>query len=356
MLIDKLETEARAELGIVAPLDMLSKSQRAILCAAMMQAQGETRGRKPAKGEMVTKINAAEIRNYLGIAPESAARGRRVADTSARLTRAVLDGGMTLNKAVNAAERMRREQALSEGAFNRKGSVESGAIRIEVSDCWDWFARQPKNSVDLVLTDPPYTISRDTGFSQKGVKRLGVSMNFGDWDHAIINLPKLAREAYRVLKRGGTAIVFYDLWKITNLRDALEAAGFRMLRLIEWRKTNPVPLNSKRFYLSNSRELAVAAVKGGKPTFNSEYDGGYYEFGIPRGGADGRIHPTQKPDELFRGLIEKHSRRGDLVVDPFLGGGTTAVAAYQTERRFAGCDASAEYIRAVREERFGVYD
>ncbi len=204
--------------------------------------------------------------------------------------------------------------------------------------------------VDLVLTDPPYTISRKTGFHKLGpnsIKRFAVSMDFGAWDHARIDLQQLARQAYRVLRSGGSAIVFYDIWKITPLFDAMRAAGFKQMRLIHWEKTNPVPLNSKRNYLTNSREIAVLGVKHGKPTFHSEYDNGVYRHPIPRQ-RGGRLHPTQKPLALFRQLIEKHSNRGDLVVDPFLGAGTTAAAARALGRRFAGCDANEKYVEAAR--------
>ncbi len=208
----------------------------------------------------------------------------------------------------------------------------------------------PPDSVDLMLTDPPYNISKKTGFSCVGpnsVERFAVSMDFGAWDHAEINLNHLAKHTYRTLRKGGTAIVFYDVWKLTTLANALTAAGFVQLRLIEWIKTNPVPLNSKRNYLTNSREIAVLAVKSGKPTFNSEYDNGQYHYPIPHNGT--RYHPTQKPLPLFNDLVKKHSKPGDLIVDPFVGSGTTAIAAISHGRKFAGCDADAGYIAIAKQ-------
>ena len=224
----------------------------------------------------------------------------------------------------------------------------STLAHIECRDYRDFLRSLDRNSVDLVLTDPPYAVSRKTGFSsvKNGVRRFAVSMDFGDWDHQQIDLSAFARESYRVLRRGGTAIVWYDLWKISHLYDALAQAGFKMLRLIVWNKTNPVPLNSRCTYLSNSREMAVVAVKGGSPTFNSAYDSGEYSYPIPRHGGK-RIHPTQKPLDLFSELVRKHSNPGDLVIDPFLGSGTTAVAAFEEGRAFAGCDIDESYIQAA---------
>ena len=79
---------------------------------------------------------------------------------------------------------------------------------------------------------------------------------------------------YRVLKPGGTCIVFFDLWKITPLKEQLESAKFKQIRFIEWLKTNPQPINSKVNYLTNCREIALLGIKKSKPTFNSSYDKG----------------------------------------------------------------------------------
>ena len=221
---------------------------------------------------------------------------------------------------------------------------------VEVSDYQKFMDLLPDGSVDLILTDPPYCISKKTGFSEvvNGVQRFAVSMDFGSWDHVEINLDDMAKVFYKSLRRGGTAIVWYDLWKIGKVKDAMESAGFKMIRQIIWQKTNPVPLNMRATYLSNSREMAVVGVKVGKPTFNSEYDSGIYEYPIPRHKGK-RQHPTQKPLVLFEELILKHSNQGDLVVDPFLGAGTTGVAAVKNFRRFAGCDIDPNYARISQE-------
>ena len=222
--------------------------------------------------------------------------------------------------------------------------------RIKCMDYQDFLGALSPRSVDLILTDPPYTISRETGFKavKNGVQRFAVSMDFGQWDHDMIDLDRCAHLCYRCLRQGGTAIIWYDLWKLTDLTIAMEKAGFRMLRLIIWQKTNPVPLNQRATYLSNSREIAICGVKGSKPTFNSRYDNGMYCDSIPRHGGK-KIHPTQKPESLFIELIEKHSHAGDLVIDPFLGSGTTAIAAHKTARTFMGCDIDTTYIQAAKQ-------
>lgn len=148
-------------------------------------------------------------------------------------------------------------------------------------------------------------------------------------------------EIYRVLKNGGTFICFYDLWKIESLREYMENAGFKQIRFIEWIKTNPVPINSKINYLTNSREVAIVGIKKSKPTFNSEYDNGIYSYPICQD--KGRFHPTQKPLALMEELIKKHTNDGDIVLDCFAGSATTGVAALNLGREFYGCEVNTDY-------------
>jgi len=88
-------------------------------------------------------------------------------------------------------------------------------------------------------------------------------------------------------------------------------------------------------------------VKGAKPTFNSSYDKGIYDKGVyeyPIYGGKDRFHPTQKSLPLFEDLIIKHSNEGDIVLDCFLGSGTTAAAALNTNRKFIGCELEKDYF------------
>jgi len=87
------------------------------------------------------------------------------------------------------------------------------------------------------------------------------------------------------------------------------------------------------------------AIKDTKPTFNSKYDNGIYHF--PLQGGKNRFHPTQKSLLLFEELIKKHSNEGDIILDTFLGGGTTAIACKNTNRKFKGCEISKDYYELI---------
>jgi site-specific DNA-methyltransferase (adenine-specific) len=265
---------------------------------------------------------------------------------------------------------------------------ETNMIEIKNMEGIDYLKSIAANSVDLILTDPPYIISRDSGmnthyntvksneakniqfmkteeeweqykieknlvddskkenFMKYGTiygKKYCVKTDYGDWDKdfTIEKLNEFVKQYYKKLRKGGTLIIFFDLWKITVLKEIMEKCKFKQIRFIEWIKTNPQPLNSKRNYLTNCREIALLGVKGGKPTFNSSYDNAIYEF--PLQGGKKRFHPTQKSLLLFEELIKKHSNEGDTVLDTFLGGCTTALACKNTNRKFKGCEISEDY-------------
>lgn len=267
-------------------------------------------------------------------------------------------------------------------------------IEIKNTSGEEYLKTIENNSIDLILTDPPYIISRDTGMNShydkvkyneknkikyvktdeewvkykqdKGIdtdeareqflkygsiygKKYCVKTDYGDWDKdfTIDKLEFFIKEYYNKLRKGGTIIIFFDLWKITILKELMEKYKFKQIRFIEWIKTNPQPLNSKINYLTNCREIALLGVKGGKPTFNSSYDNAIYNY--PLQGGKYRFHPTQKNIKLFKELIIKHTNENDVVLDTFLGGGTTAIACKYLNRKFKGCELSTEYYTKICE-------
>lgn len=271
-------------------------------------------------------------------------------------------------------------------------NINSTNLEIKNEEGLEYLKDIKNESIDLVLTDPPYIISKETGMNKhynnvkeaesKNVKfvktekeweeyklkndiktnenkekfmkhgtiygkKYCVKTDYGDWDKdfTIKILEKFISEFYNKLRKGGTLIIFFDLWKITILKEIMEKYKFKQIRFLEWIKTNPQPLNSSVNYLTNCREIALLGVKGSKPTFNSKYDNAIYSF--PLQGGKERFHPTQKSIRLVEELIKKHSNEGDVVLDTFLGGGTTAIACKNTSRIFKGCEISKDYYDKI---------
>ena len=249
-------------------------------------------------------------------------------------------------------------------------------------------------SIDLILTDPPYIISKETGMNKhynnvkqnedqhiKFVKtddewacfkeenninedinkekymkygtiygkKYCVKTDYGEWDSEFTMemLDQFVGEYYKKLKLGGTIIIFFDLWKVSYLKELLEKHKFKQIRFIELIKKNPQPLNSKVNYLTNCREIALVGIKGSNPTFNSKYDNGIYYCNIQ--GGKTRFHPTQKPLTAIEEMILKHSNEDDVVLDTFVGSGTTALACKNHHRKFKGCEMLKEYYDKMME-------
>jgi site-specific DNA-methyltransferase (adenine-specific) len=271
---------------------------------------------------------------------------------------------------------------------------EKEKIEIKNEDGLKYLSSIKNDSINLILTDPPYIISKNTGMNihynkvkyneknninfvkteeewneyknSKNIlsddkkdnymrygtiygKKYCVKTDYGSWDieFTIEILESFIYEYYKKLKNGGTLIIFFDLWKITILKELMEKYNFKQIRFIEWIKTNPQPLNSSINYLTNCREIALLGIKGTKPVFNSKYDNGIYRFPLQRG--KNKFHPTQKSLSLFEELITKHSNENDTVLDTFLGSGTTAIACKNTKRIFKGCEISTEYFNKIIE-------
>jgi len=226
-------------------------------------------------------------------------------------------------------------------------------------DCVKGMRKELQNeSVDLVLTDPPYVISRP---SQLGTmpdrKNPRTGTDFGQWDKEFNNLSWL-KQAGRVLKKGGSLVVFNDVKKISTIIKQAEQAGLQYKDTLIWHKTNPMPRNIQRRYVSDI-EIAIWFVKPGASwTFNcinKPYMSCVKTFAVESGGGFKRIHPTQKPLKLITSILLTHSNPNDLVLDPFMGSGTTALACVNEKRRYIGFEIDKKYFDAC-EKRIDDYE
>jgi len=287
---------------------------------------------------------------------------------------------------------LEHKASIEKSIINQTIANPNPSISVENMCGLEYLKTLDPNSIDLILTDPPYIISKSSGLDkhynnvkyneandinevkseeewtnyklQNAIeddthksnyikygsiygKKYCVKTDYGSWDSdfSLATLEKFIELYYSKLKKGGTLIMFFDLWKITNLKDLLEKYNFKQLRFIEWIKTNPQPRNSKVNYLTNTREIALLGVKDSNPTFNSSYDNGIYSY--PLQGGKNRFHPTQKSLALFEELIKKHSNEGDTILDTFLGSGTTALACKNTKRLFKGCEIDKTYYDKI---------
>lgn len=219
-------------------------------------------------------------------------------------------------------------------------------IDLRVGDCIELLDSVPDNSIDMVLTDPPYNISKENKFHTMG--RRGI--DFGEWDKGF-DLFSYIEPLFRVCRNGANVVVFNDWKNIGDIAKYAESIGFEIKDMIRWRKSNPMPRNRDRRFVVDY-ETAVWLVKpGGRWVFNrisKSYDRPEY-CGPAPSGKEKVNHPTQKPVWLMEGLIDNLSNKGDVVLDIFMGSGSTGVACMNKERNFIGFEMDGGYFKIARE-------
>jgi hypothetical protein len=172
-------------------------------------------------------------------------------------------------------------------------------------------------------------------------------MDFGKWDKKFNQLEWI-KYAIPKLKDGSNIIIFNSWQNLKLISDELEENGCSTKRILVVKKTNPMPVNRDRLFV-NSFEFMIYATKGGKWTFNRRFD--YYETGFFECKNNGETkHPTEKQVKTMKELITILTNKGQTVLDPFMGSGTTGVACKELGREFIGIEKEQEYIK-IAEKR-----
>lgn len=269
-----------------------------------------------------------------------------------------------MNETGNVAEAFRelkrhqREERIAE--LSGKARAAKTVLHNNKLYFGDNFKAVSDDSVDLIVTDPPYNLSTSR-LIQFDTGRKPMSNNFGDWDRIaparfIELLFQWSAEFYRVLRPGGSLYVFAGEAYISFFRKALISAGFRFKNTLVWSRPNPKPKPDKTSYVA-ACDFIMFAVMGHKYTFHyTAHNEMLSLITMPPAGGTERSkwgHPTQKPVDLITKLIEASSEPGDTVLDPFAGSGTTGEACINTGRRFILVEEDLKSIEMI-EARTGV--
>lgn len=203
--------------------------------------------------------------------------------------------------------------------------------QLILGDCLHELKKLSDNSIDLVLTDIPYgEVNRLSG----GLRNL----DKGAADVAKFELADLVKQLDRVCK--GSFYLFCGIEQVSPLKILFASLGYSV-RLCIWEKTNPSPMNGTHLWLS-SIECCVFAKKPGAFFDESEACSSCV-WRAPV--VHAQRHPTQKPVELFARLIHASTQEGAVVLDPFMGSGTTGVAAQETLRKFVGIEIEPKWFQ-----------
>jgi modification methylase len=245
---------------------------------------------------------------------------------------------------------------------------------ILVGDCVEIMNDLPAESVDLIFADPPYNLQLGGDLHRPNNSKVDAVDN--DWDQfeSLQAYDKFTREwleaAKATLKPDGSIWVIGSYHNIFRLGYILQDMGFWILNDIIWNKTNPMPnFRGRRFCNAHETMIWAGKSKDSKYTFNYDTMKSLNEdkqmrsdWTLPlcTGGErlkdenGDKAHPTQKPESLLSRVIMSSSRKGEVVLDPFFGTGTTGAVAKKLGRGFIGIEREEEYAKHARARIQGI--
>ena len=217
-------------------------------------------------------------------------------------------------------------------------------IELMKGDCLEMMKSIPDNSVDLCVSDIPYKLTgggKGDGANSKRPK--GILEN----NSQLMKIPKFEDwlpELYRVMKNGTHIYLMCNFKNLNDLMNKSLAVGFKHINLLVWEKNNCTP---SQFYMKNC-EYTLLLRKGSSKYINDI--GGSKTVHKFNNIIGNKVHPTEKPVELMEFYVENSSNRGDMVLDMFMGSGSTGVACVNTNRDLIGIELDDNYFN-IAEKR-----
>lgn len=215
-------------------------------------------------------------------------------------------------------------------------------IQLFNGDCIQVMKQMEPETVDLIVTDPPYLMNYKSNMRKDKSHRFCQVIENDDNPELIENYIK---ECYRILKPNTAMYMFCNSNKVEFFKSTLEKTGFKVKNMIIWVKNNRTA-GDLQAQFGKQYEIVFLVNKGRKP-FNGKRITDVWHFDRVAGSR--QLHQNQKPTELLELCIEKHSKKGDVVFDGFMGSGSTGVACQNTGRHFIGIELDENYFKIAKE-------
>ena len=198
------------------------------------------------------------------------------------------------------------------------------------------------DSIDLIVTDPPYKVI--SGGNKSAGRPVGIlERNDGKiFEHNDVDMAVAFKEMYRVLKDDSHIYIMTNMLNLFKFHEQMIEAGFKIHNLLVWKKNNCTP---NRWYMKNC-EYTIFARKGKAKTINNPGAKTVHDFDNILGTKN---HPTEKPVELIKFYVENSSNEGDTVLDPFMGGGSCAMACKNINRDFIGFEIDPIHFKTTQD-------
>lgn len=221
---------------------------------------------------------------------------------------------------------------------------------IKNDDSIQFLKLIPDNSVDFILTDPPYNLSQYSTGNIKFNWRKDINNDLAEWDKKDFSPADFKYDFLRILKPTGNIFVFCSYNLIGKWHEVFDPL-FDTFQFFVWHKTNPVPKFRKAGFLNSCELIVCMWNKGHIWNFGKQNEmHNFFESSICMGPErlNNPKHPTQKPVKLLKHFIKIATNINDTILDPFMGVGSTGVAAIEMERRFIGIEIEKEYYDVAK--------
>lgn len=221
------------------------------------------------------------------------------------------------------------------------------SCRLLNGDCLSELSKIPNEVIDLLVTDPPYkTTSRGNAGNSGGMLQKKINMSGQVFEYNNIDCANYAPEFYRILKDGSHCYVMTNHINLINMLNTFTQSGFHFIKSLVWDKGNKI---MGQYYMSQF-EYILFFRKGKGIKIN--HCGTSDILSVPNKklkDSNGKnLHDTEKPVELMKILIDNSSKENDIVIDPFMGIGSTGVAAKELNRRFVGIEIDEIYFNIAK--------
>lgn len=221
--------------------------------------------------------------------------------------------------------------------------------KIYLGDSYKLIKQIPTNSINLILTDPPYNLSPYSTGNIKLSWRKEINNDLADWDRTEFKPSDWVKEFKRILKPTGNIFAFTSYNLIGKWHESFDPE-FDTFQFMVWHKTNPVPKVLRAGFLNSCELIVCMWNKGHTWNFTNQKEmHNFIESSICMGEerVQNPFHPTQKPVKIMEHIIRIASKPDDVVFDPFMGVGSTGVAALKFGRKFVGVEIDGKYFRAA---------
>ena len=213
-------------------------------------------------------------------------------------------------------------------------------VQLHLGDCLEVMKSIPDNSIDLIVTDPPYLMNYKTN-RRKDKTHDFSSVILNDDNEQVVK--EYIKECYRILKNNTAMYMFCNANKIDVFKQEVEKY-FTLKNIIVWVKNNHTAGDLKAQY--GKKTEMILLVNKGRREINGKRLTDVWEY--DRVAGKKQRHQNQKPVELLEQCILKHSNPGEVVFDGFMGSGSTGVACLNTGRRFIGIEIEKAYFEVAK--------